>query len=50
MAAEITREKLFEQLQQELPYSLTVETENWAASADGREIRIHLARPLVEGA
>jgi GTP-binding protein Era len=40
MAAEITREKLFEQLHQELPYSLTVETENWAASADGREIRI----------
>ena len=40
MAAEITREKLFGQLHQELPYSLTVETENWAASADGREIRI----------
>ena len=40
MAAEITREKLFEQLHQELPYSLTVETENWAASADGGEIRI----------
>jgi GTP-binding protein Era len=37
MAAEITREKLFEQLHQELPYSLTVETENWAASADGSE-------------
>jgi GTP-binding protein Era len=40
MAAEITREKLFEQLHQELPYSLTVETENWAAAADGGEIRI----------
>jgi GTP-binding protein Era len=40
LAAEITREKLFQQLHQELPYSLTVETENWAASADGREIRI----------
>ena len=40
MAAEITREKLFEQLHQELPYSLTVETENWAASADGGEVRI----------
>jgi GTPase len=40
MAAEITREKLFEQLHQELPYSLTVETENWAASADEAEVRI----------
>ncbi|HEX2480023.1 MAG TPA: GTPase Era [Geminicoccaceae bacterium] len=40
MAAEITREKLFEQLHQELPYSLTVETENWAAAADRSEIRI----------
>jgi GTPase len=40
MAAEITREKLFEQLRQELPYSLTVETEGWAASADGAEVRI----------
>jgi GTPase len=40
MAAEITREKLFQQLHQELPYSLTVETENWAAAADGAEIRI----------
>ncbi|HEX6115098.1 MAG TPA: GTPase Era [Geminicoccaceae bacterium] len=40
MAAEMTREKLFEQLHQELPYSLTVETENWAAAADGSEIRI----------
>ena len=40
IAAEITREKLFQQLHQELPYSLTVETENWAASADGAEVRI----------
>ncbi len=40
MAAEITREQLFRQLHQELPYSLTVETEGWTASADGSEIRI----------
>jgi GTPase len=40
MAAEITREQLFLQLHQELPYSLTVETEGWTASADGSEIRI----------
>lgn len=40
MAAEITREKLFLQLQQELPYSITVETESWVESEDGREVRI----------
>jgi GTPase len=40
MAAEITREQLFLQLHQELPYSLTVETEGWTASDDGSEIRI----------
>lgn len=40
MAAEITREQLFLQLAQELPYSTTVETEQWIASPDGGEIRI----------
>lgn len=40
MAAEITREKLFERLHEELPYSLTVETEGWAEAPDGKEIRI----------
>jgi GTP-binding protein Era len=34
-AAEITREKLFLDLHQELPYSLTVETDNWEEREDG---------------
>ncbi len=40
LAAEITREQVFLQLEQELPYSITVETEGWAESPDGGEIRI----------
>lgn len=35
MAAEITREKLFHKLHEELPYALTVETENWEEFRDG---------------
>lgn len=35
MAAEITREKLFRMLHQELPYHLTVETEKWEEFKDG---------------
>jgi GTP-binding protein Era len=35
LAAEITREKLFLALHQELPYALTVETEKWEERRDG---------------
>ncbi|KEC55446.1 GTP-binding protein Era [Bartonella koehlerae C-29] len=35
LAAEITREKLFLRLHDELPYSSTVETENWEECRDG---------------
>ena len=35
LAAEITREKLFLRLHQELPYASTVETERWLDRADG---------------
>lgn len=35
IAAEITREKLTLRLHQELPYELTVETENWEERSDG---------------
>lgn len=35
MAAEITREKLYLRLHQELPYALTVETEKWEERKDG---------------
>jgi len=35
LAAEITREKLFERLHDELPYQTTVETDSWKVQADG---------------
>ncbi len=35
LAAEITREKLFERLHDELPYQSTVETESWKDQPDG---------------
>jgi GTP-binding protein Era len=35
LAAELTREKVFLQLHQELPYSVLVESEQWEERADG---------------
>jgi GTP-binding protein Era len=35
LAAEITREKMFHRLHQELPYQSTVETEAWTQQKDG---------------
>ncbi len=35
LAAEITREKLFERLHDEIPYESTVETESWQERKDG---------------
>ena len=35
LAAEITREKLFDRLHDELPYESTVETDSWKAMPDG---------------
>ena len=35
LAAEITREKIFERLHDELPYQITVETEQWKEMPDG---------------
>ena len=42
LAAEIMREKLFLNLHQELPYQLTVETENWEEREDG-SAEVHLS-------
>jgi GTP-binding protein Era len=56
LAAEITREQIFLQLHQELPYASTVETESWEEFADGSvkiSQLIHVARdsqkPIVLG-
>lgn len=35
LAAEITREKIFRKLHQELPYQSTVETDSWTERKDG---------------
>ncbi|WP_281300231.1 MULTISPECIES: GTPase Era [unclassified Iodidimonas] len=52
LAAEITREKVFLRLHQELPYGITVETEKWDDRADGSfEIHqvIHVSRDGHKG-
>lgn len=52
IAAEITREKLTLRLHQELPYQLTVETENWEERDDGSarvEQVIYVAREGHKG-
>lgn len=38
LAAEITREEVFNRLHQELPYSATVETESWIEKEDGSAV------------
>ncbi len=52
LAAEITREKLYLNLHQELPYSLAVETDSWEALGDGsarvRQI-VYVARDSQKG-
>lgn len=48
LAAEITREKLYLQLRQELPYAATVETDTWTNKDDGSiriEQTIYVERP-----
>ena len=48
LAAEITREKIYLQLHQELPYAATVETETWKENKDGSvrvEASVFVERP-----
>jgi GTP-binding protein Era len=40
LAAEVTREQVFLQLRQELPYAAAVETESWEEFGDG-SVRVH---------
>jgi GTPase len=46
MAAEITREKIYERLHEELPYQLTVETTSWQEKAKAVRVEqtIYVAR------
>ena len=48
LAAEIVREQIFNQTQEEVPYAATVETENWQERKDGAvriDATIYVARP-----
>lgn len=52
LAAEMTREQIFLRLHQELPYAITVETENWQEKKDGSvriEQIIHVERKGHKG-
>lgn len=52
LAAEVTREKLFLKLHQELPYALTVETDSWEQLDDGSlriEQTIYVGRATHKG-
>lgn len=52
LAAEITREKLFHRLHEELPYGLTVETEEWEQFENGSikiDQTIHIAKNSHKG-
>ncbi len=56
MAAEITREKIYERLHQELPYQTAVDTENWQDQDDGSArinqviyVQSKSQRPIVLG-
>ena len=51
MAAEVTREKLFLRLHQELPYDSTVETDDWKETKSGVRIEqtIYVARDSQKG-
>ncbi len=45
LAAEVTREKIFDQLHQELPYAVAVETEEWEETAKG----VHIGQVIYVG-
>ena len=48
LAAEITREKIYLQLHQELPYAASVDTETWKEKKDGSvriEVSVYVERP-----